>query len=120
MGKRPAASDESLPEIPDKRYFTITEVGELCGVKNHVLRYWETVFPNLKPCKKRGNRRYYQKKDIELVREIRELLYLKGYTISGAVKQFSDNAIQAKQKSSKSKQINEIIRDLNGVVELLS
>ena len=73
-----------LPPIPSKRYFTIGEVSELCGVKPHVLRYWEQEFTQLKPVKRRGNRRYYQHHEVLLVRRIRELLYREGFTISGA------------------------------------
>ena len=73
-----------LPPIPTKRYFTIGEVSELCGVKPHVLRYWEQEFNQLKPVKRRGNRRYYQHHEVLLVRRIRELLYNQGFTISGA------------------------------------
>jgi len=73
-----------LPPIPAKRYFTIGEVSELCGVKPHVLRYWEQEFPALKPVKRRGNRRYYQHHEVLLIRRIRELLYEQGFTISGA------------------------------------
>src|SRR5438552_4860964 len=73
-----------LPSIPAKRYFTIGEVSELCGVKPHVLRYWEQEFTQLKPVKRRGNRRYYQHHEVLLIRRIRELLYEKGFTISGA------------------------------------
>ena len=73
-----------LPKIPGKRYFTIGEVSELCAVKPHVLRYWEQEFSQLRPVKRRGNRRYYQRHEVELIREIRKLLYLDGYTISGA------------------------------------
>ncbi|MFA6041545.1 MAG: MerR family transcriptional regulator [Methylophilus sp.] len=75
---------EPLPPIPAKRYFTIGEVSELCGVKPHVLRYWEQEFTQLKPVKRRGNRRYYQHHEVLLVRKIRELLYEQGFTISGA------------------------------------
>jgi DNA-binding transcriptional MerR regulator len=74
----------ALPPIPAKRYFTIGEVSELCGVKPHVLRYWEQEFTQLKPVKRRGNRRYYQHHEVLLVRRIRELLYEQGFTISGA------------------------------------
>jgi len=74
----------SLPAIPAKRYFTIGEVSELCGVKPHVLRYWEQEFTQLKPVKRRGNRRYYQHHEVLLIRRIRELLYDQGFTISGA------------------------------------
>lgn len=73
-----------LPEIPAKRYFAIGEVSDLCGVKAHVLRYWEQEFPQLKPAKRRGNRRYYQQGDVEMVRRIRSLLYEQGYTIGAA------------------------------------
>ena len=73
-----------LPPIPAKRYFTIGEVGDLCGVKPHVLRYWEQEFTQLKPVKRRGNRRYYQHHEVLLIRRIRELLYEQGFTISGA------------------------------------
>src|SRR5258705_4140680 len=73
-----------LPPIPAKRYFTIGEVSELCGVKPHVLRYWEQEFTELKPVKRRGNRRYYQHHEVLLIRRIRELLYEEGFTISGA------------------------------------
>ena len=77
-------SNSELPPIPAKRYFTIGEVSELCQVKPHVLRYWETEFPGLKPVKRRGNRRYYQRHDVLMIRQIRGLLYEEGYTISGA------------------------------------
>lgn len=73
-----------LPDIPPKRYFAIGEVSELCEVKAHVLRYWEQEFPQLKPVKRRGNRRYYQQDDVQMVRRIRSLLYEQGFTISGA------------------------------------
>jgi DNA-binding transcriptional MerR regulator len=76
--------DSSLPSIPAKRYFTIGEVGELCGVKPHVLRYWEQEFTLLRPVKRRGNRRYYQHHEVLMIRRIRDLLYDQGFTISGA------------------------------------
>jgi len=79
----PSNNDE-LPVIPGKRYFTIGEVAELCGVKPHVLRYWEQEFPQLKPVKRRGNRRYYQRQDVLVIRQIRSLLYDQGFTIGGA------------------------------------
>ena len=85
----PRHNDE-LPAIPGKRYFTIGEVSELCAVKPHVLRYWEQEFPQLSPVKRRGNRRYYQREDVELVRTIRSLLYSQGYTISGARQRLSN------------------------------
>ena len=79
-----ADGQEKLPPIPPKRYFTIGEVSDLCGVKPHVLRYWEQEFSQLKPVKRRGNRRYYQHHEVLLIRRIRELLYEQGFTISGA------------------------------------
>ena len=79
-----ASNNNELPTIPSKRYFTIGEVSELCGVKSHVLRYWEQEFTQLKPVKRRGNRRYYQRHDVILIRQIRNLLYDQGYTIGGA------------------------------------
>ena len=79
-----ASNNNELPVIPGKRYFTIGEVSELCGVKPHVLRYWEQEFTQLKPVKRRGNRRYYQHHEVLLIRKIRELLYKQGFTISGA------------------------------------
>ena len=86
MDESPSSSSSkpSLPPIPAKRYFTIGEVSELCGVKPHVLRYWEQEFTQLKPVKRRGNRRYYQHHEVLLIRRIRELLYEEGFTISGA------------------------------------
>src|SRR3989338_11695447 len=82
--KRKQETQRDLPMIPDKRYFTISEVAHLCAVKAYVLRYWEQEFPQLKPVKRRGNRRYYQQQDILLVRQIRKLLYENGFTIEGA------------------------------------
>jgi len=76
--------NSELPAIPSKRYFTIGEVSDLCSVKAYILRYWEQEFPSLKPMKRRGNRRYYQREDVLMIRQIRGLLYEEGYTISGA------------------------------------
>jgi DNA-binding transcriptional MerR regulator len=84
-----------LPPIPAKRYFTIGEVSELCGVKPHVLRYWEQEFTQLKPVKRRGNRRYYQHHEVLLIRRIRELLYEQGFTISGARNRLDEHTIEA-------------------------
>ena len=84
-----------LPAIPAKRYFTIGEVSELCGVKPHVLRYWEQEFTQLKPVKRRGNRRYYQHHEVLLIRRIRELLYEQGFTISGARNKLDSRAAEA-------------------------
>ncbi len=85
--------EKSLPAIPAKRYFTIGEVSELCGVKPYVLRYWEQEFTQLKPMKRRGNRRYYQHHEVLLIRRIRELLYDQGFTISGARNRLADAAL---------------------------
>ncbi len=85
-----ASHKTQLPPIPAKRYFTIGEVSELCGVKPHVLRYWEQEFTQLKPVKRRGNRRYYQHHEVLLIRRIRELLYDQGFTISGARNQLDE------------------------------
>ena len=85
--------NSSLPVIPAKRYFTIGEVSELCGVKPHVLRYWEQEFTQLKPLKRRGNRRYYQHHEVLLIRRIRELLYEHGFTINGARNRLDEPAV---------------------------
>ena len=90
-----------LPPIPAKRYFTIGEVSELCGVKPHVLRYWEQEFTQLKPVKRRGNRRYYQHHEVLLIRRIRELLYEQGFTISGARARLDEAAVQLKSPTSR-------------------
>ena len=89
-----------LPPIPAKRYFTIGEVSELCGVKTHVLRYWEQEFTQLKPVKRRGNRRYYQHHEVLLIRRIRELLYEQGFTISGARNHLDDPEFKAEAAQS--------------------
>lgn len=98
----PSNNDE-LPVIPGKRYFTIGEVSELCAVKPHVLRYWEQEFTQLKPVKRRGNRRYYQRQDVIMIRQIRSLLYDQGYTIGGARQNLEGGA--GKDDSSKSNQL---------------
>ena len=94
MESRSPSKKAELPPIPAKRYFTIGEVSELCGVKPHVLRYWEQEFTQLKPVKRRGNRRYYQHHEVLLIRRIRELLYEEGFTISGARNRL-DNVVLA-------------------------
>ncbi|RIK97909.1 MAG: MerR family transcriptional regulator [Burkholderiales bacterium] len=94
----------ALPPIPAKRYFTIGEVSELCGVKPHVLRYWEQEFTQLRPMKRRGNRRYYQHHEVLLVRRIRELLYEQGFTISGARNRLGEAQQAAKGRESASAQ----------------
>jgi DNA-binding transcriptional MerR regulator len=115
-----AATSEQreLPPIPGKRYFTIGEVSELCGVKPHVLRYWEQEFTQLKPVKRRGNRRYYQRHDVLMVRQIRSLLYEQGFTIGGARQQLSGET--AKQDLSQSHQIiRQLCVELEDVLQTL-
>ena len=104
--------------IPTKRYFTIGEVSELCDVKSHVLRYWEQEFPSLSPVKRRGNRRYYQRHDVLLIRQIRSLLYEQGYTIEGARKKLSgDDASNDKNLSSQL--VNQLVSELEDVLTVL-
>jgi len=95
----PSRKKADLPPIPAKRYFTIGEVSELCGVKPHVLRYWEQEFTQLKPVKRRGNRRYYQHHEVLLIRRIRELLYEEGFTISGARNRL-DNGLAPEEREA--------------------
>jgi DNA-binding transcriptional MerR regulator len=107
-----------LPPIPGKRYFTIGEVSDLCGVKPHVLRYWEQEFPQLKPLKRRGNRRYYQRQDVILIRQIRSLLYEQGFTIGGARQRLSGD--EAKSDLTQSQQIIRQVRaELEEVLDIL-
>ena len=111
-------SNRELPPIPAKRYFTIGEVSELCEVKPHVLRYWETEFPGLKPVKRRGNRRYYQRHDVLTIRQIRSLLYEQGFTITGARQRLEGE--QGKMEASISAQIVRQVRlELEEVLQLL-
>ncbi len=113
----PGNNDE-LPPIPGKRYFTIGEVSDLCAVKPHVLRYWEQEFPQLKPVKRRGNRRYYQRQDVLIIRQIRSLLYDEGFTIGGARQRLTGD--DAKVDVSQSQQIIKQIRmELEQVLKLL-
>lgn len=113
----PGNNDE-LPPIPGKRYFTIGEVSELCAVKPHVLRYWEQEFPQLKPVKRRGNRRYYQRQDVLIIRQIRSLLYEDGFTIGGARQRLMGE--DAKSDLSQSQQIIKQLRmELEQVLKLL-
>ena len=112
------ASHSELPAIPGKRYFTIGEVSELCGVKPHVLRYWEQEFPQLKPVKRRGNRRYYQRQDVLMIRQIRSLLYEQGFTIGGARQRMSGE--DAREDVTQSQQIVHQVRlELEDVLQLL-
>ncbi len=114
----PSQNDE-LPVIPGKRYFTIGEVSELCAVKPHVLRYWEQEFPQLKPVKRRGNRRYYQREDVILVRQIRHLLYEDGFTIGGARQKLSTPEAGEDTSEDKKALIQQMISELEEVLDLL-
>ena len=114
-------SKASLPSIPAKRYFTIGEVSELCGVKPHVLRYWEQEFTQLKPVKRRGNRRYYQHHEVLLIRRIRELLYDQGFTISGARNRL-DELVAEPAKTTRAQPDPSLLavrREIESVIELL-
>ena len=107
-----------FPPIPGKRYFTIGEVSDLCAVKPHVLRYWEQEFPQLKPVKRRGNRRYYQRHDVLMIRQIRSLLYEQGYTIGGARQKMSGD--EAKSDQTQSQQIVKQLRmELEEILHIL-
>jgi DNA-binding transcriptional MerR regulator len=106
-------STADLPPIPAKRYFTIGEVSDLCGVKPHVLRYWEQEFTQLKPIKRRGNRRYYQHHEVLLVRRIRELLYEHGYTISGARNQLGESAPVAEKTINAKAKLNKTLEPVS-------
>jgi DNA-binding transcriptional MerR regulator len=115
------ASLSDLPPIPPKRYFTIGEVADLCAVKPHVLRYWEQEFSQLKPVKRRGNRRYYQHHEVLLIRRIRQLLYEEGFTISGARNKL-ETADEGKTAASSSKPValSELREELIAIRDLLS
>ncbi len=112
-----------MPPIPAKRYFTIGEVSELCGVKPHVLRYWEQEFNQLKPVKRRGNRRYYQHHEVLLVRQIRELLYNQGFTISGARNRLDEGGPIESRRRGCSGQSNGVpsatAEELQSIIEML-
>ncbi|MCS4505694.1 hypothetical protein KBTX_02168 [wastewater metagenome] len=111
-------SNDELPPIPAKRYFAIGEVSELCAVKPHVLRYWEQEFPQLKPVKRRGNRRYYQRQDVMLIRQIRTLLYQEGFTIGGARQKLAGD--DARQDLNQGQQVIRQIRsELEDVLSAL-
>jgi DNA-binding transcriptional MerR regulator len=113
-----ASNNNELPAIPGKRYFTIGEVSDLCGVKPHVLRYWEQEFPQLKPVKRRGNRRYYQRHDVIMIRQIRALLYEQGFTIGGARQRLSGE--EAKEDVSQRQQIVRQLRvELEDLLHIL-
>ncbi len=111
-------NNDDLPPIPGKRYFTIGEVSDLCAVKPHVLRYWEQEFPQLKPVKRRGNRRYYQRQDVLIIRQIRSLLYDDGFTIGGARQKLTGE--EARTDLTQSQQIIRQLRvELEEVLRLL-
>jgi DNA-binding transcriptional MerR regulator len=113
-------SDTDLSPIPDKLYFSIGEVGELCDLKPHVLRYWEQEFEQLSPSKRRGNRRYYQRKDVLFVRQIKNLLYGKGYTIEGARQHLTGDDSQSLQKLQGSHAtLQSVVSQLERIVEEL-
>ncbi len=109
----------TLPVIPDKRYFTIGEVAHLCAVMTHVLRYWETEFPQLKPAKRRGNRRYYLYSDVMIVRQIRKLLYEDGFTIDGARTQLQSNPSEVGKTVKTEVEVKKLIADLEGILQEL-
>jgi DNA-binding transcriptional MerR regulator len=117
-------SNNELPPIPAKRYFTIGEVSDLCAVKPHVLRYWEQEFPSLKPVKRRGNRRYYQRHDVLVIRQIRTLLYEEGFTIGGARQRIEGDMQKQEVAKAENKVSVELIRslrqELEGVLALLT
>jgi DNA-binding transcriptional MerR regulator len=112
--------NNELPAIPGKRYFTIGEVSELCAVKPHVLRYWEQEFPQLKPVKRRGNRRYYQREDVLTIRQIRGLLYDQGYTIGGARQRMTDENGKSSMSVDMQAVIQETIEALEEVLKVLA
>ncbi|WP_341644272.1 MerR family transcriptional regulator [Thauera sp. SDU_THAU2] len=119
QASNPEIGAEPLPPIPAKRYFTIGEVSELCGVKPHVLRYWEQEFTQLKPVKRRGNRRYYQHHEVLLVRRIRELLYQEGFTISGARNRLGESAIQEQESRIEADQYRALVAEVRADVRAL-
>jgi DNA-binding transcriptional MerR regulator len=113
-----ASDNKELPPIPGKRYFTIGEVSQLCDVKPHVLRYWEQEFPQLKPVKRRGNRRYYQRGDVIVIRQIRSLLYDQGFTIGGARQRLEGEAAQ-EDVTAYRQLIRQMIVELEDVLSVL-
>ncbi len=112
-----AKSNNEHADIPAKRYFTIGEVSELCEVKSHVLRYWEQEFPQLKPIKRRGNRRYYQRHDVIMIRQIRTLLYDQGFTINGARQQLDSVDVQVVEKPAEANIIQQMREELEELLE---
>ena len=119
QASNPEIDSERLPAIPAKRYFTIGEVSELCGVKPHVLRYWEQEFTQLKPVKRRGNRRYYQHHEVLLIRRIRGLLYQEGFTISGARNRMGESAIQEQESKLEADQYRAVVAEVRAELQAL-
>ena len=121
QSETPAAAE--LPPIPAKRYFTIGEVSELCGVKPHVLRYWEQEFTQLRPVKRGGNRRYYQHHEVLLIRRIRELLYQDGFTISGARNRLDELAARKREDAEESiglrEQLASVRSEIKSILQIL-
>lgn len=117
--KRKQKTERDLPAIPDKLYFTISEVSQLCSLKAYVLRYWEQEFPQLKPIKRRGNRRFYKQDDILLVRQIRKLLYEDGFTIEGARSQLSSTPETVSQSVKVNVMVKKVIAELESVLQNL-
>lgn len=117
--KRKQVGEKDLPAIPDKRYFSISEVATLCAVEAYVLRYWEQEFPRLKPVQRRGNRRYYQLQDILLARQIRKLLYEDGFTIEGARSQLSNTPEPVSQSVKVNVTVKKVIAELEAVLQNL-
>ena len=109
-------SNRELPPIPAKRYFTIGEVSDLCAVKPHVLRYWEQEFTQLKPVKRRGNRRYYQHHEVLLIRRIRELLYQEGFTISGARNRLGETAIHEQEEVEEAAKLRLLVAEIRAEI----
>ena len=108
--------NQQLPSIPGKRYFTISETSGLCEVKPHVLRYWEQEFSQLRPIKRKGNRRYYQRHDVLLIRQIKELLYDNGYTILGAKQKLNE---EENSQEAKKSVLNELEQEVRTLIDIL-
>jgi DNA-binding transcriptional MerR regulator len=118
MLENPSNANDGLPPIPARRYFTIGDVSRLCALKPHVIRYWEKEFPQLRPLKRQGNRRYYQRQDLLLVRQIRRLLYDDGYTIVGARQKLEGTEAQ-KARSERAEMARELRLELEAVLQIL-
>ena len=119
QASNPETGSAALPPIPAKRYFTIGEVSDLCGVKAHVLRYWEQEFTQLKPVKRSGNRRYYQHHEVLLIRRIRHLLYDEGFTISGARNRLGEAAIQKHEEAESEARHKAVLGEVRAEIQEL-